>query len=356
MIRIDEIYDNVFLPIIEAKSYRSMLWFAPFGRTDADALKVFPRIKKHDNIFIFWDQEPFLPEIHSDTIKHINESFIFHQSRAPTKRLVKKCNAIFITSEKNSQNIDKLYDDYGYKANYYFFHGWAALDWFRGYDRTFLINDYKNRDITNTFICPNRIVSGLRKHRLSLVQSMAYKNLVTTNRISFPEICPSGKTRMHITGVDLPLVFKNETSENIPNESFKVSLWEEAKNSLVHIVTETLYEQDTLHLTEKTFKPIVMQMPFMLVAPKYSLEYLKSYGFKTFAEFWSEEYDILDNADRINAITTLLLDLENLSYLERRRLQQHIAPIVEHNFNWFYSGKFEKILWTELNDMVTKWH
>ena len=363
MIRIDEIYDNIFSKIISKNPKNSMHYFDPFGRTDIDALHVAPLIMGRDMAFLFWDQEPFYANTntHNETIDFFHKNFI-HPERPKHRQeykgqLIPKpiANATFVTSEKNSKNVSELCDNRGYRLSYYFFHGWAALDWFRGYNRTHLIQNYKDRKISTTFTCPNRVVGGERTHRITLLKQLVNHDIVENNNISFPSKCPYDNTHVNVEGVNLPLVFKNELAGNIPNESFKISFWDTVKESLVYVVTETLYEQETLHLTEKTFKPIVMQMPFLLVAPKHSLEYLRSYGFKTFGDFWSEDYDHQDNVTRMKSIADILKNLNDMSIKEKQQLQKHLVPIVEHNFNWFYSNEFENLLWNELTNMTAQW-
>jgi hypothetical protein len=129
----------------------------------------------------------------------------------------------------------------------------------------------------------------------------------------------------------------------------------EAADSLVYVPTETVYFGNRLHLTEKTFKAIALEMPFVLVAPAGSLAYLREYGFETFDEIFDESYDLeTDDIKRIEAVTRLLKDLDNLSMEERNRIHQACLPIVEHNYNHFYHGGFERILWNELTDMLDK--
>jgi hypothetical protein len=346
MIRIDEIYNNVFSPIVLSKPKQSMHYFDPFGSTDYQALSAVPLITVRSTAYLFWDQEPFFPEVHSDTIDWFYEVFINGGQ--------KKVDVVFVTSEKNSSNINALVDNYGVKLNYYFFHGWAALDWFRGYNRTSLMQDFRHRNITNTFLCTNRIVSGKREHRIELFKELVSNDLISGNKISFPAVCPYSNEKIEIDNVTLPLSIDSHSGP-IENESYKISLWDDAKESLLYVVTETVFKEQTLHLTEKIFKPIVMQMPFILVGAKHNLEYLRSYGFKTFNDFWSEDYDFADNDTRIRTIANLLSDINAMSIKEKTQLQKHLSPIVEHNFNWFYSNEFENILWKELNTMTDTW-
>jgi hypothetical protein len=138
-------------------------------------------------------------------------------------------------------------------------------------------------------------------------------------------------------------------------KSHQVDLWEQANNSLIHVVTETVYRGNKNHLTEKTFKPIVMQQPFIIQSCRGSLEYLRRYGFKTFSEFWDEGYDELPDETRTKAIGQLMQDINLMSQKEKASLQSAVSNTVEHNYQWFYGEKFEKILWDELSTMVDKW-
>jgi hypothetical protein len=94
-------------------------------------------------------------------------------------------------------------------------------------------------------------------------------------------------------------------------------------------------------------------MPFVLVAPAGSLEYLRSYGFKTFAGIFDESYDTETNdIQRIERVTKLLKELNDLSVTERQAVHRACLPIVEHNFEHFYGQGFSNILWNELLNML----
>ena len=121
-----------------------------------------------------------------------------------------------------------------------------------------------------------------------------------------------------------------------------------------HIVTETIFYYDKLHLTEKIFKPIVSKQPFMLLAAPGNLEYLRSYGFKTFTGIIDESYDsIKNNDDRINAVVSQIKWYCDLSESEKIEVQRKCKPIIEHNFHHFY-GKFKEIITDELLDNTKK--
>lgn len=357
MIRIDEIYYNVFASALQEKSI--IHWFDPFGTTEIENIHSYPALPSDPDTqsygqyasnpqIIFYDQEP----LHRDRVQPFLDQFLKRYSGPTT----------IVTSEYNSENVKWITDTYGIDFAYYFFHAWAALDWYRGYNHTFLYKPFRDRTIEKTFLCPNNIIGGKRKHRLELLSELVDRDLVYSNFVSFPEYCPhESKTvaelckqyNINMGHVDLPLIIDN--ANNHAGNSHRIDMWEFANRSLLQVVTETVYSGQRQHLTEKTFKPIVMQQPFVLVSCAGSLDYLRRYGFKTFNDFWNEDYDECSDDTRIMRIGKLLNDIDNLSVKEKSQLQQYMAPVVEHNFNWFYSQEFETLLWNELTSMVQSW-
>jgi hypothetical protein len=94
-------------------------------------------------------------------------------------------------------------------------------------------------------------------------------------------------------------------------------------------------------------------MPFVLTAPAGSLEYLRSYGFKTFDSVWDEDYDtLLGDLTRSESIAQTLKNIDSKSAEEKRIMWEKCLPIIEHNWNWFYKGGFEQRLWDELEQML----
>jgi hypothetical protein len=132
-----------------------------------------------------------------------------------------------------------------------------------------------------------------------------------------------------------------------------LSLFDECATSLLYLVTETLATGHRQQLTEKTFKPICLKMPFVIVGTCGSLEYLQSYGFKTFGSIWDESYDNEpDDTRRIERIATLLSELDAKGAEEKNAMFRQAQEIVEHNYNHFYNGTFEQVLWEELTGML----
>jgi hypothetical protein len=94
-------------------------------------------------------------------------------------------------------------------------------------------------------------------------------------------------------------------------------------------------------------------MPFILVSTAGSLEYLRSYGFQTFADLWDETYDTeLDDDRRLFKIAQTLKHIDELPPPCKQKLLRQASSICEHNYRHFYSGGFEAVLWAELTGMI----
>jgi hypothetical protein len=365
MIRIDEIYNNTFWPWMAKNCPGTRLFFCdPFGHTDPEHLFNLGRDDIVESNYVFMhDQEPADADLFNNLFQTVckrNTDMWDHGLRIKPNPF-----GHVVVSERGEQ-IEKLCQTYEWTPHYYFFHGWACQDWFRGYDKTFLIPRARDRRPTRTFMSPNRIVAGRRDHRVLFLYNV-FKNQLENNHISAPRICPienidvtsvaqkytsvyQGITDVFATA-DLPRTFIGEDTQNM--SSCWLTNFTEAQDSLVYVPTETVYFGRRTHITEKTFKAIALEMPFVLVATAGSLEYLREYGFKTFGSIFDESYDTeTDDIRRIERVTKLLKDLDNLTLQERQDIHRACLPIVEYNYNHFYQGGFTEILWSELVAML----
>jgi hypothetical protein len=213
---------------------------------------------------------------------------------------------------------------------------------------------------------PNRIVGGRRDHRVLFLYHV-FKNQLENNHISAPRICP--EERVDITSIaqkysnvyqditttleqaQLPRTFAGEDTQQM--SSCWLTNFAEAQDSLMYVPTETVYFGNRMHITEKTFKAIALEMPFVLVAPAGSLKYLRSYGFRTFGSIIDESYDDeTDDIRRLEKVVRILKELDSLTVAERQEVHRQMLPIVQDNYAHFYRGEFSNVLWKELTTML----
>ena len=351
----------MFWPYVQKNIRNTRLYYCdPPGATGPEHLFNFGKDTEEDSFIFMHDQEPVHTDIHHPLFTQVSQDNQNLSDWSGPQRTA------FVHSEFHSENVNEVCRFYNWAPYYYFFHGWAALDWYRGYDKGFLIADPVDRKIEHSYINPNRIIGGKRLHRLLLLY-MTQRHGVKNSLTSFPLICPEE----HINVIDLakkhfpeytdmPAMLENlglpwnfSHEEGHPMHSCWLSLFDLNEKSAVHVVTETVFSGRRNHLTEKTFKPICLQMPFVLVSTAHSLDYLKRYGFKTFDTVWNEDYDEeVDDTRRMRKIAKLLSDIDGLSQRELAQLYKHTIPIVQHNYNHFYGGGFESVLWKELTSML----
>jgi hypothetical protein len=374
MIRIDEIYNNTFWHWFRDHRPGIRLFFCdPPGDTSPDSLFNLGSDSIVENDYVFMhDQEP----VHLDTFEPLFKEVKLRNSdiggylngsnwATDWVQIFSNPPGHVVVSERG-EYVEQLCQQYEWTPHYYFYHGWAALDWFRGYDRAFLIARARDRQPTQTFMSPNRIVGGKRDHRVLFLYNV-FKNQLEHNHITAPRLCPEENVDITIIAqkytnvyqditdvfnrAQLPRMFAGEATQNMT--SCWLTNFDEAQDSLVYVPTETVYFGRRMHITEKTFKAIALEMPFVLVASAGSLAYLREYGFRTFADVFDESYDTeTDDILRIEKVVDLLKQLDNLTVEQRQTIHQRCLPIVEHNYRHFYSGDFSDVLWTELTGML----
>jgi len=111
---------------------------------------------------------------------------------------------------------------------------------------------------------------------------------------------------------------------------------------LIDVVAESFTSGDCFFVTEKTVRPMIMKKPFIAMAPCNFLDYLHQMGFKTFNDFWSEEYDGFTGADRYVKILTLIDELANKSLSELLVIYQKMQNVLAHNYDLLLSGNYNK--------------
>ena len=364
MYNLNSHYENIFQYLNTIVTDPRLLYLMPYGSTQPENFEFLMNDMGHWSgkrgpLFVFYDQEPILGEFNHVLFDYVCNNFLHGK------------DFILVTTEKNSKTVDEIKEKYGCPVVYYFHHVFAAHDWYRGvkYDSR-LIHPLK-RKLTKKYITFNRLTSSKRVYRSLLISELAKQNVLSHGYVSYNDSCPEGGTYQenltqatndkliteaiardainNINRLELPLRIDYQDQDYIPNHSFVLSAVKQTQESFVYLVTETCFWETKCHLTEKIFKPIVSRMPFLLVGPAHNLKYLRSYGFKTFSDFWDESYDdIEDPIQRLSAVCNILKKICSYSLDELESLLLTMIPILEHNYNLFNSEAFVDHCWDEL--------
>jgi hypothetical protein len=362
MYNIHSHYEHIFSFLKTKMPFPVLLHFYPFGSIDYDNIEYM-----HANgpgeidlpVFLCYDQEPL-----SDNVGVVIQKI--RNSWGPGRQVI-----ILLNTETNSEIKNQLLEDYQIIDCSYFFHIFAAADWYRGYQYCIDLIDPGKRKIKKKYISFNRITGNSRVYRSFFVSELSKHQLLDHGYVSYSDVCPVHghyeehvlasatlhgvphsyviEAKNHLDSINFPLRIDFKTDHLIPNGSQTLNAIPEMMESFLHVVTETCFWETKDHLTEKIFKPIVARQPFVLLGCANNLAYLKSYGFKTFDSWWDEGYDkITDPIERIQEVVKIIKYICSMPDEELEGMLHGMQYILDHNYNLFYSKDFINDAWAEL--------
>lgn len=348
MISIENFYWCIYENLLRSTGFCSAYYF-PFGTRDAVIKETFDNRPHtaHGHVLHF-DQEP----MYTSDEHHLFQASNFNRIKYPS----------LLANSEHSRFKTEFCKRHDLLDWYYFFHGFAALDWYR--DAAHITTNYP---IINKFLCLNHLVRSKRAHRMALLSKLIEHDLIAQGKISFfathqdcvDEICSE---QSHLTQLDKDLVVTHLLKTVLPiyadsrlvqgswSANFGLNEYVLRQQSFINVVTESVFFDAKLHLTEKIFQPIVTQRPFLLVAAPGNLQYLKSYGFQTFSTWIDESYDEESNHSvRLNMIIKELKKLCDMNIVELNKLLDDMQSVLLYNKRHFF-GEFKTRLVNELVD------
>lgn len=225
---------------------------------------------------------------------------------------------------------------------------------------------FYNNIYPKKFICLNR---RWRPHRPALIGLLKIKNLLDYGFISLIEF----ENQNWNTAFDTVsfLTNKNETfsslwktnKDQIINISplsvdtsdlddnydyLRPELIKFYENSFFSIITETTFYttngyENSIHISEKTYKTIAMCHPFIMMNNPYALRVLKQLGYKTFSPYIDESYDeILDDGSRMLKIIENIEKLCRMNSEEIKKFIEFTREICEYNYQNLLLKRLQK--------------
>lgn len=192
-----------------------------------------------------------------------------------------------------------------------------------------------------------------RMHRIALYSRLFHSGLLPKGLISMnPWVQETLHERVEIDGKYEDVERLSDSHRNLPiswngtnnllNPDEKVNRFNEIAmlRSWFSVISETHFRdgQGTVFISEKTFKAIACCHPFIILGAKGSLSELKKLGYYTYSDFFNEDYDNLDNEDRLEAIQYEIMTkcgndhntmLEMLGYIKSRLVYNQ--KLLEYN-------------------------
>ena len=261
---------------------------------------------------------------------------------------------LLLHSERQSTEVEKYQQDQ-FIPVYWWSHAVIALDWFRYAQHIKLKKQSKK-----TFLIYNRAWAGTREYRLRFAEILIHIGLRDFCQISINPVEPE-------LGIHYDYhKFKNPSwhPQTVLEDHFPINGTpshysadfdaDDYSATDIEVVLETLFDDDRLHLTEKSLRPLALGQPFILASTAGSLEYLRNYGFKTFSSIWDESYDLVtDPEQRLYAITDLMAQIVNTPPEIRERKLVQAREIADYNRKHFFSAEFFNQVINELTANLT---
>lgn len=136
----------------------------------------------------------------------------------------------------------------------------------------------------------------------------------------------------------MPEKYKNYQSNDIDMFSHEDSgKWQMMLNrdilldSWVSVISEAGADEYQCFCSEKIFKPIVQEHPFLVWGDKYTMAKLQELGYQTFSNWWSEAWDSKDMRHRLNGMCDVIEDLTRLTDKEMLSMYIDMRDVLKHN-------------------------
>jgi hypothetical protein len=257
--------------------------------------------------------------------------------------------SVLLHSEKRSHNVEK-YRSNGFIPVYYWSHAVISLDWFR-----FAQHVTQKKKNKKTFLIYNRSWSGTREYRIKFSELVHVNDLLSQCQVTFNCVDPRDnihyrdhffKNSIWQPETDFSKHFCPSSATSNSSADFELLDYESTD---IEVVLETLFDDSRLHFTEKILRPIALAQPFLLAGSHGGLDYLKSYGFRTFESVWDESYNsITDPYKRLESIIKTMKTIAQWDPETRTIKLQAAQDIADYNKAHFFSESFFNLVNSEL--------
>lgn len=158
------------------------------------------------------------------------------------------------------------------------------------------------------------------------------------------ELCPESATKFINLINQLPIRVEDNDSytAGATTKEHTNQLCQFYPNILIDIVAETFVSGRTFFATEKTVRPMLLKKPFIIMGSKNFMIYLRQMGFKTFYEYWDENYDGFDGKERYLQILDIIKTIANKSNEELNEMYESMQDILDHNYNLLITQSYSK--------------
>jgi hypothetical protein len=265
----------------------------------------------------------------------------------------------FVDSNLKTPELQAMYNTKGFSCLHFEIHSYDYRDYTPLFAKLLKASKHYDEKKQKRFICLNR---RLRNHR-NVITSEIVNNHAHNTLWSYTEATPESFNRVNnIKYPDdvrfdtlLPFLPKLIDVDESVNDTYVNEKLQ--RISYINIVNETIfYNDNSIFLSEKVFKPIIFGQPFILVGSPNTLSSLRDKGYKTFYPYINEDYDLItDNDMRMESIIKEIRRLSSMKDHEFSELYSHLKSVCLHNIKNYHSRLQDKSAYRELISNIKEW-
>jgi hypothetical protein len=198
----------------------------------------------------------------------------------------------------------------------------------------------ENLNDIKTYACLNK---RLRAHRIWFYTYLYYNNLLDKGLVSMNPYNSNMLIQWEEKKMEeerfaeplkiLPLNIYGKSNKEL-GDNFYITRFnpEVCLDTWVNVVPEASYGDldGNVFLSEKIFKPIACNHPFIVLGSKGSLKELRKLGYKTFDGWIDESYDELSTWERFEAIIDAIKKIDAIE--DKLEWYKSMEPIIKHNY------------------------
>jgi hypothetical protein len=198
----------------------------------------------------------------------------------------------------------------------------------------------ENLDNLKSYTCLNK---RIRPHRVWFYNYLYHSGLLDKGLVSMNEF---PKHWYNWEGKSFEIGELDEVSKNLPllvydkpnnelDDSYYINRFPEqfCLDTFMTVISEAHCgdSDQTMFLSEKTFKVIACHHPFIIMGNKDSMRMMRKIGYKTFNGFIDESYDSLPTHERLLAIIESIRKVDNIE--DKLEWFKSMEEIIEFNYN-----------------------
>lgn len=197
----------------------------------------------------------------------------------------------------------------------------------------------------------NSLNRVFRPHRGAHLYKLVKDKILNNGLVSANQISKLDRTAVYLADTNIidygiaittnfPKFIDGDWANNNAGAQYNIDIY---KNSLMTVITETKFNEDTIFPTEKIYKPLMLGHPLILFASAGTLASMRTLGFKTDWCGIDPSYnDIEDDVTRMAATHAVLLDWVRCPRNEKIKKILDSISTIEHNFTLAHTSNFHK--------------